>query len=780
LAIDSEGGIFVSEMGNHRVNVLKSYIFYLDDGFDLDMIGKDITYLGPIGPITITEQIINEEWLLTSIDCTTTNPDIEPVVSGTSVFVNLERDDEVHCIFNNLLPDPVAADFEGTPTSGPAPLLVDFTNQSVGDFDTCLWDFGDEETSDTCDNQNHTFTNPGVYTTTLTASGWGGEDTEIKPEYITVYTPVNADFSTTPTSGIAPLAVDFTNLSTGDYDTCSWTFGDGGTSDTCEDPSYTFNTPGVFTATLTASGLGGEDTETKTEYITVYDPVNADFSGTPTNGGAPLTVDFTNLSTGDFDTCSWTFGDGGTSDNCEDPSHEFTDLGIYTVTLEVSGLGGADTETKTEYIGVYVAVNADFSGTPTSGIGSQVVDFTNLSTGNYDTCNWTFGDGETSSDCSDQSHTYNNPGAYTVELIVSGLGGEDTETKTNYIVIYTPSGADFSGSPTSGGAPLTVNFTSLSSGDYDTCSWIFGDGGTSDSCGNPSHTYTEIDLYTVSLTVSGFGGEETETKSDYIAVYTPVNADFSGTPTSGIAPFAVDFTDLSSGEYDTCSWDFGDGGTSDSCEDPSYSYTTSSVYTVTLTASGLGGEDTETKTDYITVYEPVNADFSGTPTSGIARFEVDFTDLSTGDYDTCSWTFGDGGTSTSCEDPRYTFSVPGVYTVSLTISGLGGNDAETKVDYITVYTAVDANFTASPTSGFDPLTVDFTNLSSGDYSTCLWIFGDGETSDSCDDPTHIYVNPGVYTVSLTVSGFGGDDTKSMSDYITVEKLNRIYLPLIHR
>ena len=945
LVVDSDGGIYVSEMGNHRVNLFKPYIFYLDDGFDLDMIGKDLRYTGPIGPITITEEIEVEGWVLTSIDCTTTNPDIEPVVTGMSVFVDLERDDEVHCIWNNLLPDPVAADFEGTPTSGPHPLAVDFTNLSTGDFDTCSWDFGDGGTSDVCEDPSYTFNTAGVYTTSLTASGWGGEGTETKFEYITVYTSTIADFSATPTTGIAPLTVDFTNLSTGDFNSCYWEFGDGSTSTNCEDPSYTFNTPGVFTATLTASGFGGEDTETKTEYITVYDPVIADFSGTPINGGAPLTVDFTNLSTGDFDTCSWTFGDGGTSDICEDPSHEFTELGTFTVTLDVSGLGGTDTITKTEYIGVYVAVNADFSatptsgvaplgvdftdlstgnydtcswdfgdggtsdtcedpsytfnasgvytitltasglggedtetktdyitvyepvnaefsgtptsgiapigvdftntstgdydtcswdfgdggtstscadpsytfntagiftvtltvsglggedtesktnyitvydpvsadfsGTPTTGIGSQAVDFTNQSSGDYDTCSWTFGDGGTSDNCGNPSHTYNNPGAYTVELTVSGLGGEDTETKTNYIVVYTASGADFSGTPTSGGAPLSVNFTNLSSGDYDTCSWDFGDDSTSDSCGDPSHIYTEVGFYTVSLTVSGGGGGETETKTNYIAVYTAVNADFSGTPTSGIAPYDVDFTDLSTGEYDTCSWTFGDGGTSDSCEDPSYTYTTSGVYTVTLTASGLGGEDTETKTDYITVYEPVKADFSGTPTSGIAPFEVDFTDLSAGDYDTCSWTYGDGDTSDSCEDPSHTFTVPGVYTVSLNISGLGGSDTETKTEYISVYTAVDANFSATPTTGFDPLSVKFTNLSSGDYSTCLWMFGDGKTSDNCNDPTHVYVIPGVYTVSLTVSGFGGEETKSMTDYITVEKLYRIYQPLMH-
>ena len=79
----------------------------------------------------------------------------------------------------------------------------------------------------------------GVYTVSLTISGALGSDTETKTGYITVHTPVNAQFSGAPTSGVAPLAVTFSNASTGDYTTCAWNFGDGGTSNACNPPSYT-------------------------------------------------------------------------------------------------------------------------------------------------------------------------------------------------------------------------------------------------------------------------------------------------------------------------------------------------------------------------------------------------------------------------------------------------------------------------------------------------------------------------------------------------------------
>lgn len=163
--------------------------------------------------------------------------------------------------------------------------------------------------------------------------------------------------------------------------------------------------------------------------------------------------------------------------------------------------------------------------------------------------------------------------------------------------------ADFSGSPTSGCAPLTVNFTDLSTGEnISSWSWNFGDGGTSDQQ-NPSHTYVDAGNYTVSLTVTDDNGSDTEIKVDYIQVYGTPIADFVGSPTSGDAPLTVGFTDLSTGNPDTWDWIFGDGGTS-ADQNPSYTYTTPGLYSVTLTVSNSCGSDQLTRTDYINVTQP--------------------------------------------------------------------------------------------------------------------------------------------------------------------------------
>jgi PKD repeat protein len=147
------------------------------------------------------------------------------------------------------------------------------------------------------------------------------------------------------------LTVTFADGSTGDVTSWFWDFGDGGTS-TAQNPSHEYTAAGQYTVTLTATGPGGSDTETKTDYIDVSPapvaPV-AEFSGSPTSGAVPLTVAFADSSTGDVTSWSWDFGDGGTS-TAQNPSHEYTAAGQYTVTLTATGPGGSDTETKTDYI----------------------------------------------------------------------------------------------------------------------------------------------------------------------------------------------------------------------------------------------------------------------------------------------------------------------------------------------------------------------------------------------------------------------------------------------
>jgi PKD repeat protein len=247
--------------------------------------------------------------------------------------------------------------------------------------------------------------------------------------------------------------------------------------------------------------------------------------------------------------------------------------------------------------------------------------------------------------------------------------------------------ADFSASPTSGNAPLKVQFTDKSTGTPTSWKWSFGDGKTS-TAKNPAYTYSKDGNYTVSLTVKNVAGTNTKTIKNYITVKTapikPVAA-FSASPTSGKAPLKVQFTDKSTGSPTSWKWSFGDG-TYSTAKSPAHTYSKAGNYTVSLKATNAAGTNTKTIKNYITVkaapIKPVAA-FSAVPTSGKAPLKVQFTDKSTGSPTSWKWSFGDGTYSTA-KSPAHTYSKSGKYTVSLTVKNAKGSNTKTMSGYIVV------------------------------------------------------------------------------------------------
>src|SRR2546422_1530582 len=175
-------------------------------------------------------------------------------------------------------------------------------------------------------------------------------------------------------------------------------------------------------------------------------------------------------------------------------------------------------------------------------------------------------------------------------------------------------------------------------------------------------------------------GIDTLSRASYIAVSSPVipTAQFSGTPTSGQAPLAVQFTDESSPgstPITSWSWTFGDGGTS-TAQSPSHTYTGAGSYTVRLIVASSAGIDTLSRASYISVFVRPAASFSGSPQSGASPLDVHFTDQSTpGSAPITSWiwSFGDGGTSTA-QNPNHTYTGAGSYTVRLIVGSSAGED----------------------------------------------------------------------------------------------------------
>ena len=161
------------------------------------------------------------------------------------------------------------------------------------------------------------------------------------------------------------------------------------------------------------------------------------------------------------------------------------------------------------------------------------------------------------------------------------------------------------------------------------------------------------------------------------------------------------------------------------------------------------------------------ASFNANPTSGMAPLTVIFADTSSGTISTRSWDFGDSSTSTATSGAK-TYSTPGTYTMSLTVTGSGGSSTATKTISATAAAPV-ASFTASPTSGTVPLVVSFANNSTGNVTSYSWSFGDGSSS-TVQNPTHTYYTAGTYPVSLTATGPGGTNTQTQTGYITVSSV----------
>ncbi len=504
---------------------------------------------------------------------------------------------------------------------------------------------------------------------------------------------------------------------------------------------------------------------------TVVLPPTADFEGLPTAGCAPLTVNFTDLSTGDVTGWSWTFGDGQSSTQ-QNPSNVYANPGVYDVTLIATGPEGTDSKTNLGYITVGIMPVAAFASSDSVGTAPLTVYFIDLST-NATGRIWDFGDATTDT-VPFPSHIYTDPGTYTVTLIATGGCAPDTLTKVDYVVITAsaPPVAAFSGTPVSGCAPLEVVFTDESTGDITSWDWDFGDGQT-DTQQNPTHTYTASGDYEVRLIVMGPGGVDSLTVTGYISVTEDVTADFSVSGTTGIAPVVIDFTDLSTGSPTSWFWDFGDANT-DTVQNPSHTYTTAGTYSVTLIATGECGPDTLVQSDLIVVDAPPAAPvaaFSGTPTSGCAPLEVAFTDESTGDITSWAWNFGDGQTDT-LQNPTHTYTAAGLFTVSLTVTGPGGSDPEVREDYVNVDEPIVAAFDLSDTAGLAPLAVDFTDQSSGVATFWHWDFGDA-TTDTVQNPSHTYATVDTFTVTLITGNSCSQDTLVMVDVVKVIALSAV-------
>jgi PKD repeat protein len=173
---------------------------------------------------------------------------------------------------------------------------------------------------------------------------------------------------------------------------------------------------------------------------------------------------------------------------------------------------------------------------------------------------------------------------------------------------------------------------------------------------------------------------------------------------------------------------------------------------------------------------PPDVHFSANPMLVSTGEYVSFSDLSTGIIDSWLWDFGDGFTSTD-QNPFHTYEDDGNYTVTLTVSNLGGSKTLSSETYVVVYTELNASFSFNPTEIEAGEEVRFLDESTGAVTSWLWDFGDGYTSTQ-QNATHVYDRAGTYLVRLTISNPIDSDTTSMSVMIPSSIPNEPTQPLL--
>ena len=337
--------------------------------------------------------------------------------------------------------------------------------------------------------------------------------------------------------GDAPVSVTFsagssTSLNGGEL-RYHWDFDDGTTADEME-PRHVFQQPGRYVVTLTVTDAAAERGIATVEIRARGTGVTAGIGADVTTGTAPLWVQFDGtVSQAPDDSIHdyfWTFGDGETARQPQ-PRHRFNYANTYAVNLRVVTAGGLEDSTEITITATPAASDADqviavITSDVFGGPASLLVQFDGTeSTAAGDTINsyiWTFGDGDAGTGDS-ISHVYADAGQYTVTLRITTASGTENTTTATIVVTAPDQGgggggdtasdvvADISANPTTGPAPLIVEFDATASQAPDDpitgYEWDFGNNETSTQP-QPAQVYLVPGEYVVTLRVTTASGAE--------------------------------------------------------------------------------------------------------------------------------------------------------------------------------------------------------------------------------------------------------------------------------
>jgi gliding motility-associated-like protein len=654
-----------------------------------------------------------------------------------------------------VLPKPTAA-FTGDRLFRCGPdLTVNFQNTSAGAV-SWQWSFGDGGTS-TLQNPSHTYTSYGTFDVQLIATNATGcSDTLRRTAYVNIIRPV-ISFPGLPQQGCIPYGVNFTSsIVTQDVVTSYlWNFGDGNTS-TAATPSHTYTAQGTYNVTLTiTTATGCTETYTLPGAIRVGRRPVINFSVRPDTACAFQEVQFNDL-TNEADEWLWLFGDG-TSSSQQNPLHQYSDTGLFSVTLIATNNGCRDSLRRNNVIRIKPPI-ARF-GFVTNCTNRLQFAFRDSSIG-ATTWLWNFGDGTTSTQ-QNPLHVFPSLGTYTVTLTVTNDTCSHTFSQPIRVVREIP---DFTVSQRVACQRSTLNFNAIVPNpanvvEYD---WTFGDGNGWNSNvfnagGFAYNYYVRPGIYTVTLiTTDIYGCRDSITKPAHITINGPT-ASFSAANTNGCRGLTASFTNasVSDGRNAIVSWrwDFGDGTirTMNTGVPMQHTYNLAGSYTVKLIVTDATGcQDSLVLPNLVNATDPVAA-FTVDTLSCPGR-DLTFINQSTGINLTYAWDLGDG-TTTAVASPTHNYPQPGRYSIQLIVRDqFGCSDTLNRPNYIRIDRPI-ASFTVSDSiSSCIPLEVQFTNTSTY-WNHVIWNLNGGISFAA--NPIQYYVTPGVYPISLIAIAPGG-------------------------
>jgi PKD repeat protein len=383
-----------------------------------------------------------------------------------------------------------------------------------------------------------------------------------------------AGFSATPTSGSPPLAVSFTDGSTGAPTAWAWSFGDGTTS-TDQNPQHTYTTGGVYTVTLTVTNDAGSDSAVRTSEITVS---AAGGGGGGAGSGAVTAGPSTSASASSATTAVALPRPGGLADGDVEIANIDADANpsMSSVPPGWTAVTGPLTDTTYARVFSYYHVVGSAAAEPTSYAfrlsaaekwGGGITAFHGVDAVTpFDTTAATKVITSSATSIGVPSLTTSTPGA----MLVGGVGLNSLTTT------LTPPTGWTEAWEADGGQDADLAYrSSPAAGASGVSTWT-------PSSGNSGAGWVRA------LRPSGAG-------SPAPAPGTNPVAGFTVTPSSGTAPLAVSFADTSTGSPTSWSWTFGDG-TSSTTSSPSHTYSTAGTFTATLTVANSFGSDTASRT----------------------------------------------------------------------------------------------------------------------------------------------------------------------------------------